>query len=131
MKITEEKFKSAVKDSGGIITLIAQRLGVTRKALYEYIEKKEFQSLINDEKESILDLAESKLLNKLNKDVDWAIKFILTTRGKHRGYIENITNEINFLKQEVNNAPQYKIEIIKPNDNTLEVVPEQEAADSV
>lgn len=88
-KINLKKFKEAVDGSRGIITLIAKRLGVTRKAVYDYMDRTETaKELIENEKEKGIDIAESKLMKRLN-DNDWkAIRMILTQskRGRARGY---------------------------------------------
>jgi len=89
VKITKKKFKDAVIDSGGIITTIANRISVTRKALYEWLVKNpEMRELIEHETEKILDMAEMSLFSQI-KDKDLgATKYILSTKGKTRGYIE-------------------------------------------
>lgn len=94
-KINKKKFLNALKDSGGVITSIANRLEVTRKAVYEYIERNpELRKFVEDEKEKILDMAEISLFSQV-KDKDFgATKYILSTRGKSRGYIEKTESEI-------------------------------------
>jgi hypothetical protein len=42
----------------------------------------------DNENEGLLDLAESKLIENINKNDDTAIIFYLKTKGKNRGYIE-------------------------------------------
>lgn len=102
MKITKQKFIEAMKGSAGIITVIANRVGVTRKAIYEYLVKNpDLNELLISERESVLDMAESKLLNKLNAGEDWAIKFYLTTIGRKRGYIDRPDVNIQNVKQDI------------------------------
>jgi predicted transcriptional regulator len=88
-RITKGNFKKALKGSGGIYSHIARKLGVTRSAITHYINKNpELREEINQEEESINDLAESKLITKLNEGDNQMIKFRLTTKAKDRGYVE-------------------------------------------
>lgn len=94
-----------VKDSGGIISLIAKRMGVQRSSLYSWLTNNpSFWEYIHDEREAIVDLAESKLLGKIQKDEDWAIKFILgsTNRGITRGYNNNPNIQVNQIDKQQN-----------------------------
>ena len=88
-KIKTKGFLKHVKNSGGIITIIAKRMGVDRTSLIAWLNKNpSFWEYVYNERENIVDIAESKLIGKLNDDQDWAIKFILgsTNRGMQRGY---------------------------------------------
>jgi len=89
VKITKKRFKECTVDSGGVITTIANRLGVTRKSVYEYIEKNpELKEILHHEVEKILDLAERSLFSQVaDKDLG-ATKYLLSTKGKNRGYVE-------------------------------------------
>ena len=95
VKINKKKFKEAVLDSGGVITTVAIRLGVTRKAVYDYLVRKpEFKEDLIQEEEKILDMAEISLFSQV-KDKDFgATKYILSTKGKKRGYVEKQESEI-------------------------------------
>lgn len=94
-KINIAKFKKAVEGSGGIKSTIATRLSVTRRGLYQWIEKHpQVNKLITDESEIILDMAENKLQTIIQfgdiKDSTTlgATKYLLATKGKSRGFIE-------------------------------------------
>jgi predicted transcriptional regulator len=88
-RITKANFKKALKGSGGIYSHVARKLGVSRQAVSQYIQKNpELMELIQQEEESINDLAESKLITKLNEGDNQMIKFRLTTKAKDRGYVE-------------------------------------------
>lgn len=89
VKITKIKFETAVLDSGGVKTTIAKKLGVTRKAVYDYMERNPYaKELVFQEEEKILDLAEESLFTHIKKHDFSATKYILGTRGKNRGYVE-------------------------------------------
>ena len=89
MAITAEQAVEATKNSGGIISVIAGRLGVTRQYIYKLQKKyKTFEAAIHEAREANLDLAESKLLSKIQAGDNTMIIFYLKTQGKKRGYIE-------------------------------------------
>lgn len=88
-KITRGKFLKAVNKSGGILQVIADRLSVSRRAVYDYLEKHDFARKSFDEsREQLTDMAEAQLVNKIQAGDNWAIGFRLKTIGKDRGYVE-------------------------------------------
>lgn len=108
-----EVFKALADACCGIMADMADRLGVSRSTLYSWLkEDSGFVKAVEEAREQFLDLAETNLLRlisgvpKMTKDENgeerfagWevrpsekAIIFLLTTRGKHRGYVE--TTEI-------------------------------------
>jgi transposase len=90
VKITKQKFKDAVEGTGGILTHIAKNLGVSRKAVYDYMERFPETILLKDqEEEKILDMAEASLFQQTRNGEQWATKYLLATKGKKRGYIES------------------------------------------
>lgn len=95
--MSKKKFKEAVLDSGGVITTIANRLNVQRKTVYEWLVKHpEMKEYIEQETEKILDMAEISLFSQV-KDKDLgATKYLLSTKGKNRGYIEKQEKELSF-----------------------------------
>jgi len=75
--------------SFGIVANVAIRLGVTRATIYSYMKRwKTVKAVMMDERNSFLDLCESKLANEVNEGNITAIIFALKTIGKSRGYIE-------------------------------------------
>ena len=77
-----------MKNSYGNITVISQRLDTARSYVYELIKKYKLESAIDDEREKIIDLAENKLINKVNDGEPSMIGLVLKTLGKRRGYVE-------------------------------------------
>jgi hypothetical protein len=80
--------KKAIVSSGGIISVIAKRLKCDWHTANKYILQFELMDSVIAEKESLLDLAESKLLENIKQGDNTAILFYLKTQGKKRGYIE-------------------------------------------
>lgn len=88
-RITAPRVLKAMEGSGGIIAVIAKKLSVTRQSLWTWFENNpEFKKALKQQEENVLDLAENKLIAAVDKGESWAIKYMLSCRGKHRGYQE-------------------------------------------
>ena len=86
---TEEEVLSAVKGSASIISTVAKNLGCTWGTADKYIRMyPSCMEALSDECERVLDLAESKMIEHINKGDAQMIKYILSTKGKKRGYSE-------------------------------------------
>lgn len=93
MAITATEAIKAIKDSKGIIHVVAARLGCTRRNVYYLRDKfSTVKEALEDERESVKDFAESKLFQQMDKDNITAIIFYLKTQAKDRGYIERQEN---------------------------------------
>lgn len=104
MKLTKKAIEKAIIGSSGLISTIAQKLKVSRATVRNYLKKyPELEILIQEEKENILDFAESKLIKKINDEDLGAIKYFLSTQGTGRGYRSNIS-QIEDLKRQLENS---------------------------
>ncbi len=104
-RITKKLFKDAAADSGGVQSIVAQRLEVSRQSVSVYIKKHEdMKAVLELERERIIDKAESELFKAADRGEKWAIDKILRTIGKNRGYIEKqeleITEKLSSLTKE-------------------------------
>lgn len=61
---------------------------MTRKTLYDWIEKDGLKDVISESRSGALDFVENKLMSRINEGSDTAIIFFLKTQGKSRGYVE-------------------------------------------
>ena len=78
---------AAIKGSGGIVQTVALALQCDWHTARRYINRwKKTREFFQGELNQILDLAESRLVEAVKRDESWAIKFLLSTKGKHRGY---------------------------------------------
>jgi hypothetical protein len=85
--------KKAILNSGGFYSIIAKRLKCEWHTAKKYVEKyPELKIMIDNENESLLDLAESKLISNIKDRDNTAIIFYLKTRGRKRGYSEDNTS---------------------------------------
>ena len=86
---TDAQVVAALQQSGGIMAHAARKLGLDRSTLHTRIHNN--QSLMDamaEAKETNLDVAETKLMQAINKGELAAVFFYLKTQGKKRGYIE-------------------------------------------
>jgi len=89
MAISEKQVEAALRSSGGFISQTAKRLHRTPDAIYKRIQSSEYLKKIKFEiDDAYLDLAESKLIKKMNQEDLGALCFYLKCKGKHRGYVE-------------------------------------------
>ena len=99
----KKNFIEALRNNLGHISNACESANISRKTYYNWIDKdKDFKEDVDHVQESLLDLAESKLLENIENNENTAIIFYLKTKGKKRGYIE---------KQEV--------EVVKPISEVL------------
>jgi hypothetical protein len=88
-KIKDELVIKALFASGGVITYAAKALGMERQSLSTRVNASDILRVAADEAvERNLDIAENKLLTKIDRGNLVAILFYLKTKGKRRGYIE-------------------------------------------
>lgn len=81
-RFTKTEFRMAMEGSGGHIGVIANRLNVTRRTVYRYLERfPELQTTLKAERQSgrdeIVELAQTKLMDKLLDGDERVIMFAL------------------------------------------------------
>ena len=90
-KIDKKKseFLIALKNKNGNISEACSATNVGRRTYYNWLEDDEtFKQDAEDAQESLIDLAESKLVENIKDNDNTSIIFFLKTKGKKRGYIE-------------------------------------------
>lgn len=89
MAYSQSEMLTAVAGSKGRISIIANRMGCTRKTVYSHIENDPvIADAIEDEKQKRGDWAESKLDQRIEEGSDACLIFMLKCQFKDRGYIE-------------------------------------------
>ena len=84
---TAQQFLEAIPGTGGIVTAIARKVGCDWSTAKKYIERfATVQRAYQDECESILDLAEAKVISAIKDGDSQMIRYYLSTKGKNRGY---------------------------------------------
>lgn len=89
MALTEKQIEDALTAHAGFISSAARALGVTYQAIYDRTQRSDnLKKVLNDIRESHIDMAESKLLTNIKSGELGAICFFLKCQAKHRGYVE-------------------------------------------
>jgi hypothetical protein len=79
----------AIKGSGSIISTIAKRLNCDWITAKRYVNKWEItRKAYEAEEETVLDMAESKLYEGIQQGNTQDAKWLLSTKGKKRGFTE-------------------------------------------
>ena len=86
-RFKKQDILDALKDSYGVVSEVADRLGVDWHTADTYIKSwPETMQAKQDEDERYLDLAELKCIERVKAADGSMIRFVLATKGKTRGY---------------------------------------------
>jgi hypothetical protein len=100
---------AALEQSLGIVTTACKSVGIERNTHYNWIkEDEDYKAAVDSIQDITLDFAESQLHKQIKDGEVTSTIFYLKTKGKKRGYIERIENDLS-----VNQMPKVTIEIIK------------------
>tara|TARA_R110002020_G_scaffold223840_8_gene433070 strand:- start:3 stop:380 length:378 start_codon:yes stop_codon:yes gene_type:complete len=90
----KKDFLISLRNNNGNISEACNATNIGRQTYYDWIEKDlVFKQDADDTQESLIDLAESKLIENIEDNDNTSIIFFLKTKGKKRGYIEKQTIE--------------------------------------
>lgn len=90
-KFRKEIVLEAIKGSAAIVTTVAKRLGCQWVTAKSYIDKwEETRRALQDEAETVLDMAESKLFESIKGGNTQDGKWLLSRKAKDRGYADNL-----------------------------------------
>ena len=91
----QQRFLKAFEKSHGIISYACEKVGISRQTYYNWLDAyPAFAERAKEIEESTLDRVELKLLEAITDGNIAAIIFYLKTKGKKRGYIEQVDNNI-------------------------------------
>lgn len=93
--ISNDAIVTAYSKKGCNVSATCSALGISRQTFYS--RKNSDASLrerLEEAEESIIDFAESKLIESIGEGDLTAIIFFLKTKGKKRGYVEKTENEV-------------------------------------
>lgn len=95
MKLKQRKFLKAFEETFGVISYACKTANVSRQTYYNWRKNNpEFDERAREIEESAIDVAEGKLLTQIGEGNLTAIIFYLKTKGKRRGYVEQVDNNI-------------------------------------
>jgi len=90
-KYTAAQMIAALKETRGMVYLAADRIGCHAETILNYAKRyPTVQAAIDHEREKILDVAELKLVQAVMDGNEGMIKYLLSTRGKKRGYTTGV-----------------------------------------
>lgn len=88
-RVTQGRAINAIYRNKGILAKAARELDVTRRTLYNYMERwPKVREAYEDASDETLDLAEQGLFDAIRAGSLSAIMFVLKTKGRSRGYVE-------------------------------------------
>lgn len=86
-KFTADHVGNALRLSDGLIAVAAGKLGCTRQTVQLYIRRHpSLQAVVEECRETLVDIGEQKLHEKVRAGEWDAVKYLLSTQGKARGY---------------------------------------------
>jgi ACT domain-containing protein len=99
----------ALEKSMGIVTNACKIVKLDRSTFYKYYnEDEKFASDVDNMQDYVLDFAESKLLENIKDKKETSIIFYLKTKGRKRGYIEKVEQDITTKGKEIGSTPVIK-----------------------
>lgn len=88
-RLTVKGVAEQLRKHHGVKAGVAKAFGVTRSAVTQYMDAHPELKVIQGEgMEEALDLGEAALIASVVKREPWAVKYLLSTQGKGRGYVE-------------------------------------------
>ena len=92
---TAGQFIAAIPGTGGIISTIARRVGCDWHTAKRHIDNyATVAQVYDDERQSVLDLAEAKEIEAIKDGDGPMIRFYLTMKGKDRSYVPRVEQEL-------------------------------------
>lgn len=89
MKVTATQAAEALKEQKGFVTHAAKQLGISRRQLHNIINNyPTVKEALDDAREGMKDIAESKIYDKIEAGDTTMIIFYAKTQMKDRGYVE-------------------------------------------
>ena len=99
----KKNFLEALHNNLGNISEACNKINISRQTYYRWIDDDiEFDEQCRNVEESLLDLAEHRLLEKIDKYDTTSIIFFLKTKGRKRGYQEKQEIELQKPISEIN-----------------------------
>lgn len=95
IKLSDKLVEEALRKTHGNFQLSAQMLKCSREAIRKRVHGNEkLNAITKEEREGIVDIAESALQRAVLNGEGWAIQFTLRNLGRDRGYFEKHLQEL-------------------------------------
>lgn len=127
--ITEKAMLRAIKGSGGVVKLIAERLGCTWHAVYRIIKSEKWPNInlaLEEEKEFVGDLAEETIRSVMEQRIDLAsaartARWYLERRHRDRGFTETKEVQVSGGDRPVRVEHEHYVDVDKLRNLPLDV----------
>ena len=94
-RYTQAQVIDALRETKGMVYLAAKRLGCEAQTIYNYRDRyPAVRAEMEQQDGEVDDAAEMKLYQAIIAGEPWAVQFRLRTKGKGRGYVERVQNEV-------------------------------------
>ena len=94
-KFTQAQVIAALRETKGMVYLAAKRLGCEAQTIYNYRDRyPAVRAEMEQQDGEVDDAAEMKLYQAIIAGEPWAVQFRLRTKGKGRGYVERVQQEV-------------------------------------
>ena len=94
-KVSNDDIVHTYEKKGANISATCIALGIDRKTFYNRRKaSEELNDRLSSVEESLIDFAESKLMKAITDDNLTATIFYLKTKGRNRGYVEKVEQEV-------------------------------------
>jgi hypothetical protein len=94
IEVNKDQVLKAIKNSGGIMSTIARGIGCDWHTAKKYVMQwDETKEALQDETETILDMAEGALYGSIKEGNTQDAKWLLATKGRKRGFNEKLDIE--------------------------------------
>ena len=94
-KFTQAQVIAALRETKGMVYLAAKRLGCEAQTIYNYRDRyPAVRAEMEQQDGEVDDAAEMKLYQAIIAGEPWAVQFRLRTKGKGRGYVERVQQDI-------------------------------------
>lgn len=92
----------ALEQSLGVVTSACKKVGIGRTTYYQWLKDDDaFAEKVNDIQDVAIDFAESQLHKQIKDGSTAATIFYLKTKGKKRGYVERVEQQVNFTENTI------------------------------
>ncbi|MGR3309277.1 MAG: transposase family protein [Candidatus Brocadiales bacterium] len=116
-RFTEDQIGRALMKNSGMVTQTADSLNCDWSTVWRYLKKyPKLQEVREEAKEILIDKAENKLQELIEKGEASAIFFFLKCQAKHRGYVERqeVSNEHKFNSESISSLAQWIEDSLQP-----------------
>ena len=90
MRATKKQLLAAIRKCDGFLSEVGKSLRISRQAVAQRVAgDSELQYALAEVEDDLLDAAQSQLAKAVRAGMPWAVKYLLSTKGRKLGYSTN------------------------------------------